>query len=195
MKKNSDRYRKFAASPDDEISDETSTTRLYSYDLAEVKAMCVDGKKKSDVIRELVRRALYSRRYRQASTDPAFKEILKSFDDMIGVRLHHMEERLKGRMEADFSFSLSLLGYLYFTAFFNVEEVKQVRLLVTPDSVSDVDFLAAWDKRFAAIRREAEATLRAKVDKRRKQVEGGDDDREGRVRGSDSGGGGGHSSE
>jgi hypothetical protein len=43
MKRNSDRYRKFAASPDDEISDETSTTRLYSYDLAEVKAMCVDG--------------------------------------------------------------------------------------------------------------------------------------------------------
>lgn len=70
MKKNSDRYRKFSASPDDEISDETSTTRLYTYDLTEVKAMCVDGKKKSDVIREIVRRALYSRRYRQASTAP-----------------------------------------------------------------------------------------------------------------------------
>ena len=35
----------------DEISDETSTTRLYSYELAEVKAMCVDGKTKSDVKR------------------------------------------------------------------------------------------------------------------------------------------------
>lgn len=184
MKKNSDRYRKFSASPDDEISDETSTTRLYAYDLAEVKAMCVDGKKKSDVIREIVRRALYSRRYRQASTDPAFKEILKSFDDQLGVRLHHMEERLRDRMEADFGLSLSLLGYLYFTAFFNVEEMKQVRLLVTPDSVSDVDFLAAWDERFAAIRREAEATLRARMDKRRERL-GGDD----------SSGGGGHSSE
>lgn len=185
MKKNSDRYRKFSASPDDEISDETCTTRLYAYDLAEVKAMCVDGKKKSDVIRELVRRALYSRRYRQASTDPAFKEILRSFDDQMGVRLHHLEERLKGRMEADFDLSLSLLGYLYFTAFFNVEETKQVRLLVTPDSVSDVEFLAGWDERFAAVRREAEATLRAKLDKRREQIEGG----------GDSGGGGDHSSE
>ena len=195
MKKNSDRYRKFASSPDDEISDETSTTRLYSYDLAEVKAMCDGGKKKSDVIRELVRKALYARRYRQASTDPAFKEILKAFDDQVGVRLHHLEQRLAGRMEADFGQSLSLLGYLYFTAFFNVEEMKQVRLLVTPDSVTDEEFLAAWDERFAAIRREAEATLRAKMDKRRKQVEGGDDGGEGRGRGSDSGGGGGHSSE
>ncbi len=101
MKRNSDRYRKFAASPDDEISDETCTTRLYSYDLAEVKSMCMDGKTKSDVIRELVRRALYSRRYLQASTDPAFKEILKAFDDQLGIRLHHLEERLNGRMEAD----------------------------------------------------------------------------------------------
>jgi single-stranded DNA-specific DHH superfamily exonuclease len=170
MKRNSDRYRKFASSPDDEISDETSTTRLYAYDLAEVKAMCVDGKKKSDIIRELVRRALYSRRYRQASTDPAFKEILKSFDDMMGVRLHHLEERLRDRMEADFSLSLSLMGYLYFTAFFNVEEMKQVRLLLTPDSVGDDEFLAAWNERFAATRREAEEALRAEMEKRRKRV-------------------------
>ncbi len=183
MKKNSDRYRKFAASPDDEISDETSTTRLYAYDLAEVKAMCADGKKKSDVIREFVRRALYARRYRQASTDPAFKEILKSFDDQVGVRLHHMEERLKGRMEADFSFSLSLLGYLYFTAFFNVEEMKQMRLLVAPESVGDDEFLAAWNERFAATRREAEATLRAKTEKRRERIEGGDKEREGQGQG------------
>lgn len=62
--------------------------------------------------------------------------------------------------------------------------MKQVRLLVTPDSVSDGDFLAAWDERFVAIRREAEATLRAKIEKRGKQVEG-----------DDSGGDGGHSSE
>jgi Arc/MetJ-type ribon-helix-helix transcriptional regulator len=68
--------------------------------------MCVNGKTKSDVIRELVRRGLYSRRYRQASTDPAFREILRTMDDMTGVRLHHLEQRLTRRMEADFDLTL-----------------------------------------------------------------------------------------
>jgi hypothetical protein len=66
------RYKKYSASPaggDDEVSSETSTTTLYDYDLAEVKAMRVDGKTRSDVFRELVRRGLYARRYRQASND------------------------------------------------------------------------------------------------------------------------------
>jgi hypothetical protein len=143
MKKNSDRYKKFAASPDDEISETPCTTRLYAYDLAEVEALCVGGKKKSDVIRELVRRALYARRYRQASTDPAFREILRAFDDRMGVRLHHLEERLAGRMEADQVMTQTVLGYLYFAAFFGVEEMKNVRFLVTPEEVSEEEFLAA----------------------------------------------------
>lgn len=121
MKRNSDRYKKFASSSDDEIADETCTTRLFEFDLGEVKALCVDGKTKSDVIRELVRRALYQRRYRQASTDPAFREILRAFDDQIGVRLHHMEERLRGHMEADHAMMQAVMGYLYFADFFNME--------------------------------------------------------------------------
>lgn len=175
MKWNSDRYRKFAASPDDEIADETSTTRLYAYDLQEVKAMCVDGKKKSDVIRELVRRALYSRRYRQASTDPAFKEILKAFDDRMGVRLHHLEERLNNRMEADHLMAEAVLGYLYFAAVFGVEEMKQTRLLVTPEAVSEEEFLEAWQKRFQAVRERAQGNMRAQAEARRKRIEGGGD--------------------
>jgi hypothetical protein len=170
MKKNSDRYRKFSASPDDEISDETSTTRLYAYDLAEVKAMCVDGKKKSDVIRELARRALYSRRYRQASTDPAFKEILRAFDDQLGVRLHHLEERLNGRMEADQIMSETVLGYLYFSAFFGVEQMKHIRFLLEPESVSDEEFLAAWDEQFRQVREAASKNMRAQAEARRKRI-------------------------
>jgi secreted Zn-dependent insulinase-like peptidase len=186
MKKNSDRYRKFSASPDDEISDETSTTRLYSYDLAEVKAMCVDGKKKSDVIRELVRRALYSRRYRQASTDPAFKEILRSFDDRMGVRLHHLEERLNSRMEADQVMSETVLGYLYFSAFLGVEQTKHIRFLLEPESVSEEEFLAAWDEQFRQVRETAYKNMRAQAEARRKRIEA--------VAGGH-GGQGGHSSE
>lgn len=173
MKRNSDRYRKFAASPDDEIADETSTTRLYAYDLAEVKAMCVDGKKKSDVIRELVRRALYSRRYRQASTDPAFKEILKAFDDRMGVRLHHLEERLNSRMEADHHMAQTVLGYLYFSAFFGVEQMKHMRFLLEPDSVSEEEFLAAWDEQMRQVRETAAKNMRAQAEARRKRIEAG----------------------
>jgi hypothetical protein len=150
--------------------------------------MCVGGKTKSDVIRELVRRALYSRCYRQASTDPAFREILKSFDDQLGVRLHHLERRLVDRMEADSALSLSVLGYLYFAAFFNVEEIKRVHLLVTPESVGDDEFLAGWKERFEAVRGQADVTMRAAAEKRKKRIEGGSP-------GQGPGGGGGQSSE
>lgn len=175
MKRKSERYRKFSASPGDEISDETSTTRLHSFDLIEVKAMCVDGKTKSDVIRELVRQALYARRYRQASTDPAFKEILKSFDDRVGLRLHHLERRLAGRMEADQVMAQTVLGYLYFAAFLGVEEMKQIRFLVTPEEVSEEEFLAAWQERFQAVRERAYGNMREKAEARRRRIEAGGD--------------------
>lgn len=103
--------------------------------------MCVDGKTKSDAIRGLVGCALYARRHRQGSTDPAFKEILKSFDDQVGVRLHHLGARLVLRTEVAFDLTLSLVSYLYLEAAFGVDELQQVRLLVTPESVSEEGFL------------------------------------------------------
>jgi secreted Zn-dependent insulinase-like peptidase len=133
--------------------------------------MCVDGKKKSDVIRDLVRRALYSRRYRQASTDPAFKEILKAFDDRMGIRLHHLEGRLNGRMEADHLMAQSVLGYLYFAAFLGVEQTKRIRFLLEPESVSEEEFLAAWEELFRQVRQTAAGNLRAKAEERRKRIE------------------------
>ena len=172
MKKKSDRYKKYAASPDDEISKTPCTTRLHVYDLTEVDAMCVDGKRRSDVIRELVRRALYARRYRQASTDPAFKEILKAFDDRISVRLHHLEERLNNRMEADHQTAEAVLGYLYFAALFGLEEMKNVRFLVTPEEVGEEEFLDAWQKRLQAVRERAHANMRAQAEERRKRLKG-----------------------
>jgi hypothetical protein len=135
--------------------------------------LCVEGKTKSDIIRELVRRALYARRYRQASTDPAFREMLRTVDDLIGVRLHHLEERLAGRMGADFDVTQRVLGYLYFAALFGVEEMKQVRLLLTDESVGEEEFVAAWKERLRATREGAGATLRAELEKRRRKLEGG----------------------
>lgn len=142
----------------------------------------VEGKKKSDVIRELVRRALYARRYRQASTNPAFKEILKAFDDRIGVRLHHLKGRLERRAEADLDLMLSLLGYLYFAANFSLEELKQVRYLVTPEEAGDEEFLQASGERFEATRQKVSAALRTRCEQRKRQPEaegGGRDDSDG----------------
>ena len=79
---------------------------------------------------------------------------------------------------------LSLVGYLYFAANFGAEELKQVRLLVTPEGVSDEDFHAAWKERFAATRAEARAVVRAEMEKRSKRLSGGDEGRDG---GADSG--------
>ena len=171
MKWNSDRYKKFAASPDDEIADETSTTRLFAYDLAEVKAMCVGGKKKSDVIRELVRRALYSRRYRQASTDPAFKEILKAFDERMGVRIHHLEERLTHRMEMDFQTLLGLVGYLYVAENFMLGELKGVSLSLEPEQVTEEMFLEAWQARMETMKKSAWAEVRRRLGERNQQLQ------------------------
>lgn len=172
------RPKKYSSSSNDGngISEETSTTRLFVDDLAEVKSLCVDGKTKSDVIRELVRRALYSRRYRQASNDPAFREILRTMDEMTGVRLHHLEERLARRMEADFGLMLSLVGYLYLAADSGVEELKQVRLLVTSAEVSDEEFLKAWEGRFEETKRRVAAAIRKRSEKRRERIETGEDE-------------------
>lgn len=90
-----------------------------------------------------MRRALYARRYRQASTDLAFREILRIGDDMVGVRLHHLGGRHTNRLEAGHGLLLSLVGYLYFAANFGVEEMKQVRFLMTPGEVSDEEFIEA----------------------------------------------------
>jgi hypothetical protein len=121
-----------------------------------------------------VRRALYARRYRQASTDPAFREMLRTVDDLIGVRLHHLEGRLAERMDADFDITQRVLGYLYFAALFGAEEVKQVRFLLTDESVGEEEFVAAWRERFRATREGAAATLRTELEKRRRKLEGGE---------------------
>lgn len=103
-------------------------------------------------------------------------------DEMTGVSLHHLGRRLTRRMEADFDLTLSLVGYLYFTADFGVEELKQVRLLVTPEGTSDEEFFEAWQARFEATKRSVAAALRARCDKRRERLEAdkdGEDDPDG----------------
>lgn len=132
--------------------------------------MCVGGKTKSDVIRELVRRALYARRYRQASTDPAFRELLAAFDDLVGVRFHHLEARPAARMEAD---SLALRGppgYAYFATWFGNEELKHIWFTLTDEDVTEEQSLAPWNERFKLVKETAEKNMRANAEKRPQRI-------------------------
>jgi hypothetical protein len=88
----------------------------------------------------------------------------------MGVRLHHLEERLNSRMEADHRMAETVLDYLYFSAFFGVEQMKHIRFLLEPDSVSKEEFLAAWDGQFRQVREAALKNMRAQAEARRKRI-------------------------
>lgn len=72
---------------------------------------------------------------------------------------------------------------IYFAAFFGVEEMKQVRFMLTDESVGEEEFVAAWKERLRVTREGAAANLRAEMEKRKQKL--------GLVTGGDSGPGGG----
>jgi hypothetical protein len=121
-------------------------------------------------MRDLVRRALYMRRYRQAVNDPAFRELLRTFDDMVGRRMHHLEQRLRGLMDADFDTLIRLIAYMNFVVSFDAEELKQLRLELAPDSVTDEEFTAAWQARFDSRKQRALSALNKTLATRQKQT-------------------------
>ncbi len=69
--------------------------------------------------------------------------------------------------------SQTVLGYLYFAAFFGVEQTKHIRFLLEPESVSEEEFLAAWDEQFRQVREAASKNMRVQADARRKRIEVG----------------------
>lgn len=114
---------------------------------------------------------------------------MNAFDDRMGVRLHHLKERLAARMDVDFDVMLSLVGYLYLAAYSGVDELRQVRLLVTPEAVAEDEFMEAWERRFAGAKETVAATLRGQLRKRMQRLGQDDGEEEG------SGGWGGQPSE
>ena len=167
------------------LASDSSSTRLYEEDFVEVQGLCVGGRKESEVIRELVRRALYAKRYRQATTDPAFREILRGFDDQVGVRLHLLEERINKRLDADLNLLLVLVEHLCIASAFMLSELRPVRFSVTPDEVTEEEFLAGWNERFENRRAAVAEEIRQRLARRKQQIAASQDgDRKG-----DAGGG------
>lgn len=152
------------------LASDSSSTRLYEEDFVEVQGLCVGGRKESEVIRELVRLALYARRYRQATKDPAFREMLRGFDDQVGVRLHLLEERLNSRLEADFLALLNFVGQTFTAANFLVREMRSQSFMLTPEDTDEAEFNAEWEKRLTALKAECHAAVRRRLEKRDQQV-------------------------
>lgn len=152
------------------LSPESSSTRLFEEDYLEVQNLCVGSRKESEVIRELVRRALYAKRYRQATNDPAFRELLRAFDDRIGLRINLLEKRLTKRMEIDFGTIMGLLGYVYVAENFAVGELKEQSLQLAPEDVTDEQFFAAWTERLEQMKQTAWAEVKKRFDERNKRL-------------------------
>ena len=157
---------------DKQLASDSSSTRLYEDDYVEVQALCAGGRKESEMIRELVRSALFSRRYKQAMKDPAFRELLRAFDDQIGVRIHLLEERLTQRLEADFLTQADMVGYIFVAVNFMIDQIRGVSLNMAPESVSEEEFLAGWTKRRDVIKEQSWAAVNKRMAARNQKLAG-----------------------
>jgi hypothetical protein len=78
----------------DALATVSSNTKLFVEDYEEVRQLCAGGKTESAVIRELVHMGLQRARYKKAASDPAMRELLRTFDEIMTHRLLQMELRL-----------------------------------------------------------------------------------------------------
>lgn len=73
-------------------------TRLWKDDEREVTQLITDDKSQSTVVRDLVSEALHAKRLKQAGRNPAIRELLKTFDEMISVRVQQATQPLAQRV-------------------------------------------------------------------------------------------------
>lgn len=104
---------------DNAYAKESSSTKLYKEDWLEVQSYCVGGQSESQVIRELVRKGLQREHYRRAASDPAIRELLRTFDEMVSHRLSEVEARIRGQAQAESSaackFLIEMMPAIMFT--------------------------------------------------------------------------------
>lgn len=156
---------------DKEIMDVSSSTKLYKEDYAEVQSLCAGGATESAVIRELVRRGLYARRYRQATNDPAFRELLRTFGRMVENRLYAFERRTRGQMDEDFGALAELLTLALSGNEFQIRELKPLAFNVTPEEVSEEDFVRGWAARIEDVRRHTREAREPQLRRRRQRLQ------------------------
>jgi len=134
MKKLSRRLRKIVGE-EDKLAPSSSNTKLYAEDYEEVQRRLVNGRTESAELRELVRSGLQRERYKKAASDPAIRELLRTFQEMLDHSLSQAEERLAARLRIESSVAANYLARIYPLALFAAEALRQLPADTAPDEL------------------------------------------------------------
>jgi hypothetical protein len=126
------------------LASSSSNTKLYAEDWKEVQQRCVGGQTESAELRDLVHSGLQRERYRKAASDPAIRELLRTFQDMIEQSLSGVETRLSAQIEVESSLAAKYLLHIYPMSVFAAEALRQIPRDLAPDELRE----QAWDHYF-----------------------------------------------
>ena len=120
------------------FASQSSSTKLYQEDYAEVQALCAGGESESAVIRELVREGLRRKHYRRAASDPAIRELLRTFNEMINHNLSETEARVRAHVQAESATACNLLIRMLPEVIFSADAFRQFPADTAPDDLRQV---------------------------------------------------------
>ncbi|PYS75969.1 MAG: hypothetical protein DMF66_17315 [Acidobacteria bacterium] len=95
----------------------------------------INGRTESAELRDLVHSGLQRERYRQATSDPAIRELLRTFQEMLDHSLSQAEERLAARLRIESSIAANYLARIYPLALFAAEALRQLPADTAPDDL------------------------------------------------------------
>jgi hypothetical protein len=119
----------------DRLAHSSSNTKLYAEDYEEVQRRCVGGRTESSELRELVHRGLQRERYRKAASDPAVRELLRTFQEMLDRSLGDVERRLNEQIQTESALALNYLAGMYAHVTFAGEALSMLAGDLAPEEV------------------------------------------------------------
>lgn len=124
------------------LAPSSSNTKLLAKDYEDVQRRCVGGRTESSVLRELVHSGLQRERYKQAAADPAVRELLRTFQEMLDHSLSDVERRLREQIQIESCLAANYLLKLYPLAMFAAEVLGQLPADLAPEDLRQ----QVWDK-------------------------------------------------
>jgi hypothetical protein len=123
------------------LAHSSSNTKLYAEDYEEVQRRCVGGRTESFELRELVHSGLQREHYRKAASDPAIRELLRTFQEMLDHSLADVERRLREQIQIESCLAANYLLEIYPLARFAAEVLGQLPADLAPAEQRQ----QAWD--------------------------------------------------
>jgi hypothetical protein len=115
------------------LAPSSSNTKLYAEDYEEVQRRLVGGRTESSELRELVHSGLQRERYKKVASDPAIRELLRTFQEMIDRSLADVERRLTGHIEVESCLAANYLIEVFPLARFAAEALAQLPYDLPPE--------------------------------------------------------------